>query len=91
MTMVWVGFALVPLLMAFATLILPDQPNRWTNGVLGVLSAGLWVTGFVEDVSVGMHLLTASVVVVSLLVVVYAWKWPVPHPVEMLREPVRVG
>lgn len=90
-TIMWVLFVLVPLLMAFLTFVLPDGPSRWANGVLGVILAGVWVPDFTEHEIVGSPLLTASVIVASLLVVWHAWKWPAQRPVEAGKERVPLG
>lgn len=41
-TIMWVLFVLVPLLMAFLTFVVPEVPGRWVNGILGVASAVRW-------------------------------------------------
>lgn len=81
-TIMWVLFVLVPLLMAFVTFVLPDEPSRWANGVLGVILAGLWATDVGGHEIVGAPLLAASVIVAGLLIAWHAWKWPVHGPVE---------
>ena len=78
-TVMWVLFVLVPLVLGFLALTLPDGPGRWVNGVLGVLLAAIWVPDFAEHASSGGILLTASVIVASLLVAWHAWKWPAPR------------
>ena len=90
-TIMWVLFVLVPLLMAVLTFVLPDVPNRWANGIVGVVVAGVWVPDFAEHALAGAPLLTASVVVASLLVAWHAWKWPAQSPVETDRERVPLG
>ena len=81
-TIMWVLFVLIPLLMAFVTFVLPDGPSRWANGVLGVVLAGLWVPDVGGHEIVGAPLLAASVIVAGLLIAWHAWKWPAHRPVE---------
>ncbi len=90
-TIMWVLFVLVPLLMGFLTFVLPDGPGRWANGVLGVILAGVWVPDFTGHEIAGTPLLTASVIVASLLVVWHAWKWPAERSVEAEQERVPLG
>jgi hypothetical protein len=90
-TIMWVVFVLVPLLMAFLTFAVPEGADRWVNGVLGVVLAGIWVPDFAEHATPGAVLLTASVVVAGLLVAWHAWKWPAQLPVEQGRERVPLG
>lgn len=91
-TITWVLFVLVPLMMAFGTFVLPDEPNRWVNGVLGVIVAGVWALDFAEQHEiVGGPLLTASVIAGSLMIVWHAWRWPVQRTVEAGQERVPLG
>ena len=91
-TIMWVLFVLIPLVMAFLTFVMSDGPNRWANGVLGVILAGVWALEFTESSEIaGAPLLTASVIVAGLLIVWYAWKWPARRPVEAERERVPLG
>jgi hypothetical protein len=90
-TIMWVLFVLIPLLMAVLTFVVPDGPNRWANGVVGVVLAGVWVPDFAEHQMPGAPLLTAAVVVAGLLIAWHAWKWPVQRPVEAERERVPIG
>jgi hypothetical protein len=90
-TIMWVLFVLVPLLMAFLTFVVPDVPGRWVSGLLGVASAVLWfpLPGSEETVSAGALLVTASVIVASLLIVWFAWRGPAERAVEVRREHAR--
>lgn len=79
MALLW----LIPLAMAFFSVTLRDSANRWTNVVLGLLFA-VWNT-----LHVGSHivqgqlpfqqlLLHVAAIVVPVLIVWYAWRWPKP-------------
>ena len=74
-------FWLIPLTMAFLTLILKDKINRYANAVLGLLF-GIYVISSVSiPLSMGQefsgHLLLESVgIIIAFLIIWHAWKWP---------------
>jgi hypothetical protein len=69
---------LVPLVMAFLSLVLKDSANRWSNTIVGAVYTILWVVGIVEisatHLVVYSLLLTFSKLVASALIVWYARK-----------------
>jgi len=68
---------LVPMLMAFLSLILKDSMDRWANIIVGAIFAVLWSVGVVDagrSAYWGGALITLSAVVGSALIVWYAWK-----------------
>ncbi|WP_240664313.1 DUF6326 family protein [Methanosarcina sp. MSH10X1] len=68
---------LVPMLMAFLSLILKDLMNRRVNIIVGAIFAVIWLVGVVDAVQSaywGGALMTLSAVVASALIVWYAWK-----------------
>lgn len=73
------------LALAFLTLILPDRPNRWVNGVLGVLSAFVWFMNAAEFLDDGRladeDVAGIIAVLVSLFIAWHAWRWPEAEPV----------
>jgi len=73
-------FWLIPLTMAFLTLILKYTANRWANFVLGIVLAVLnlaVVIGYLSRGELGGHLLMGiSMIVVPALIAWYAWNWP---------------
>jgi len=73
-------FWLVPLTMAFLSVTLKDFANRRANIILGIVFTGLNILHFIEGLmtvpSVHMILIVGSTVVVAVLIVWYAWKWP---------------
>ena len=89
---------LVPMVMAFLTVVLRDTANRWTNGVVGSIgsvSMVLNLFGF-AGASLGAGLISVAIVgtVVGLLIVWHAWKWPESSdvaPPQRSQERARVG
>ena len=74
-------FWLIPLIMAFLTLILTGSAIRWANIVLGIIFAVfdlVDVIGHLSRGEIGGHMLMAvSLIVVPAVIAWYAWKWPV--------------
>jgi hypothetical protein len=70
-------FMLVPLVMAFLSLILKDKVNRWANLVLGILYTGFCVFDLIRIAQAfAYHIpMYVSKIVASVLIVWYAWKW----------------
>ena len=81
-------FSLVPLWLAFLTMILKDSYNKWVNFVLGIVFTILNIFhffecgvplaegGLVTEPTAHHILLVGSTVVVTALIAWYAWKWP---------------
>jgi len=74
-------FCLLPLAMAFVTLVLRDPIGRYVNAILGVVATGMWTWDLAEHVSkepeVSAGLLpTLTLIIAGLLIVWHAWKWP---------------
>ena len=73
-------FLLIPLVMAFLSVTLKDVANRRANLVLGVVYTIINIIHIfgcpVARSSAHQILLVLSTIVVSLLIVWYAWKWP---------------
>ena len=71
---------IVPFIMAWLSMTLKDSANRWTNLVLGVLFAVMFVTQLIRFTAAGRSTTilidTFFALVVVVLVVWYAWKWP---------------
>ena len=71
---------LVPMFMAFLSLVLKDSINRWTNIILGIVWTLLniyhvylhftWMAPTVHQL-----LIVGSTVVFTVLIVWYAWRW----------------
>ena len=74
-------FCLVPLAMAFLTLVLRDPLNRIANAVVGGVATVMWVWDLAEHSSKGFEfgaVITVALIAASLLIVWHAWKWPKP-------------
>ena len=74
-------FCLLPLAMAFITLVLRDPIDRYVNGLVGGVAAVMWAWDLVEHVSKeptisGGPVMTLTLIVAGLLIVWHAWKWP---------------
>lgn len=85
--MVYALIWLVPLIMAFLTLILKDKTNRYTNAVLGLLWAFLGIFDIADHLSKGyafggFGLMGVAKIVVALLIFWHAWKWPTLKPLK---------
>jgi len=68
---------LVPLMMAFLSLILKDSMNRRLNIIVGAVFAAIWFVGVVDSALSaywGEALMTLSAVMASALIVWHAWK-----------------
>ena len=69
----------VPLVMAVLSLTLKDKVTRWANITLGVFYAGFIFFELVMNVTTVAYpyvmLMDISAIVVSALIVWYAWKW----------------
>lgn len=68
---------LVPLLMAFAALVLKDSINRWANIIAGIvffILELLELTDLTANPSAALALIWVWKTVVPLLIIWYAWK-----------------
>ena len=83
MTLFW----LIPLIMAFLSVTLKDLTNRRANITMGVVATALnffhllyelMVQPSIHMIQPSLHqlLIDGSTVVVTALIVWYAWKWP---------------
>lgn len=67
---------LVPLAMAFATLVLVDRVNRWANGAVGLLTAVTLLSLVLQNLNDPLVLVLAVMLVVAAFVVWHVWQWP---------------
>jgi hypothetical protein len=82
-------FCLVPLTMAFLTLVLRDPLNRYANAVVGVVATVMWAWDLAEHAGTGLEigaLITVTLIIAGLLIVWHAWKWPKPAAEQGLRD-----
>lgn len=75
--MVAMFFVAIPVLMIFLSLTLPAKINRRANIVIAVLFIPYMLVNLVGDAWVHMYFAAAIEVALLLLVIRYAWKWPV--------------
>lgn len=68
---------LVPLVMAFLTLVLEGTMNRWANIIVGIVFAAIGILNFADPAVHTAHgiLVGIALFVAPLLIVWYAWKW----------------
>ena len=86
-------FWLVPLIMAFLTMVLRDRVNRYANAGMGVVLTAMWAWDLVEHLSGGDEfsgepLVVVAMVVAGLTILWHAWKWPTEH--DLLEKPSRL-
>jgi len=65
--------------MVFLSLTLKPSANRWTNIALGALFTLVNVTNLIGETWVFYLLFGALEIVLTLLIVWYAWTWPQPE------------
>ena len=78
---VFAFFWIIPLIMAFLTLVLKDTVNRYTNAILGIFFAIFYIIDISGHLSKGEefgghHLMGIIGVIVALFIIWHAWKWP---------------
>ena len=69
----------IPLVMAVSSIILKDKVNRWANIVVGAFYVAFILLELIMNLTTIMVaygvLMDVSVIVVSVLIVWFAWKW----------------
>jgi len=69
---------LIPLVMAFLSLVLKDKINRWANIIVGIVHIGLGAADLadprVAELPAYAVLISVSQFVVAALIIWYAWK-----------------
>ena len=81
-------YMLLPMALAYLTLVLKDAANRRMNAVVGAVSAlsGIFLLiGQPAWMSAGMNFVVIVGLLVALLIVWHAWKWPRPAEVTPSR------
>ncbi len=83
-------FWLVPLIMAFLTMVLQGRVNRYANAGMGVVLTAMWVWDLVEHLASGEEfsggpLVVVAMIVAGLTILWHAWKWPTAQ--EELEKP----
>ena len=75
--------------LAYLTLVLKDAANRRMNAVAGAVSAvsGIFLLiGQPDGMSAGKNFAVIVGILVALLIVWHAWKWPRPAEVTPSRQ-----
>ena len=67
---------MIPSLMIFLSLTLSAKANRWTNIIVGILQIVVLVSALIGESWAYYIFATIVEVVLLLLIVWYAWKWP---------------
>ena len=70
---------IIPALMVFLSLTLKPSVNRWTNITMGVLFTLVNISNLIGETWVYYLLFGALEIVITLLIVWYAWTWPQPE------------
>jgi hypothetical protein len=81
-------FWLLPMALAYLTLVLKDAANRRMNAVVGAVNALSGISLLIGQpawMSAGMNFVVVVGILVALLIVWHAWKWPRPTEVTPSR------
>ncbi len=70
------AIVIVPTLMIVLSLILKQPLNRWANITLGVLFTLVNISNLIGETWVYYLVFGTLEIVLTLLIIVYAWKWP---------------
>lgn len=78
---VWSIVMLIPMIMAFLSVILKERANRLTNRTLSIIYIALilfdLVTYLLLEQEVHQILFKGSVILATAYIIFYSWKWPV--------------
>lgn len=66
----------IPSVMIFLTLVLKPNVNRWLNMILAMCYIILLISVNLEETWAFYLFLTALEIMVSIVIILYAWKWP---------------
>lgn len=69
-------FVAIPVLMIFLSVALPAKVNRWTNIIVATAYIPYMLLNLAGEAWVHMYFAAAVEVVLLLLIIRYAWKWP---------------
>jgi hypothetical protein len=67
---------IIPAIMIFLSLTLKPQVNRWANIVLGALFTLVNISNLVGETWVYYLMFGISEIVLTLVIIWYAWRWP---------------
>jgi hypothetical protein len=69
-------FVIIPALMIFLSVALPAKVNRWTNIIVATVYIPYMLFNLVGEAWVHMVFAAVVEVVLLLLIIRFAWKWP---------------
>lgn len=69
-------FVIIPVLMIFLSVALPAKVNRLTNIIVATVYIPYMLLNLAGEAWLHMYLAAAVEVVLLLLIIRYAWKWP---------------
>jgi len=69
-------FMVPPIVMILLSLTLKAKVNRWANIIVGIVYTGVALTTILTATSAGYFVYGSVEVVLTALIVWYAWKWP---------------
>ncbi|MFM9838993.1 MAG: DUF6326 family protein [Cyclobacteriaceae bacterium] len=69
-------FVAIPTLMIFLSVVLPAKVNRWPNIIVATIFIPYMLFNLVGEAWVHMYFAAAVEVVILVLIIRYAWKWP---------------
>jgi len=74
--MIALGLSTIPMLMIFLSVALPAKVNRWTNIIVAIVHIPYMLFNLTGEAWIHMYFAAAVEVVLLLLIIRYAWKWP---------------
>jgi hypothetical protein len=69
-------FVAIPTLMIFLSVVLPAKVNRWTNIIVATVFIPYMLFNLAGEAWAHMYFAAAVEVVLLLLIIRYAWRWP---------------
>ena len=69
-------FVAIPVLMIFLSVVLPAKVNRWTNIIVATVYIPYMLFNLAGEAWVHMYFAAAVEVVLLLIIIRYAWRWP---------------
>ena len=69
-------FVIIPVLMIFLSVALPAKVNQLTNIILATVYIPYMLFNLAGEAWVHMYVAAAVEVILLLLIICYAWKWP---------------
>ena len=74
--MIALSLSTIPMLMIFLSVALPAKVNRWTNIIVAIVHIPYMLFNLTGEAWMHMYFAAAVEVVLLLLIIRYAWKWP---------------